>query len=149
MKGFQNKKEKNEQWFSDPVYSHFGGYKMCLCVYANGRNNTNGTHVSVFICLMRGDNDDNQKWSFKGSIIVSLLNQLENGQHHTMEVWSAEDDVPEDIGGRVTRGERARGRGCFRFVSHHDFDYYSIKNCQYLKDDTMFFNVECIVPNLD
>ena len=104
MKGFQNKKEKNEQWFSDPVYSHFGGYKMCLCVYANGRNNTNGTHVSVFICLMQGDNDDNPKWPFKGTIKVSLLNQLEDGQHHTMEVWSAEDNVPEDISGHVTKG---------------------------------------------
>ena len=57
MEEFQKKKEKNEQWFSDPVYSHFGAYKMCLCVYANGRNNMNGTHVFVFICLMRGDND--------------------------------------------------------------------------------------------
>ena len=45
MERFQ-KKEKNEQWFSDPVYSHFGGYKMCLCVYANGRNNTNGSRSS-------------------------------------------------------------------------------------------------------
>ena len=27
---FQEKKETNEVWFSNPVYSRFGGYKMCL-----------------------------------------------------------------------------------------------------------------------
>ena len=27
MEGFQEKKEKSEEWYSDPVYSHFGGYK--------------------------------------------------------------------------------------------------------------------------
>ena len=32
MEGFQEKKGNEEEWFSDPVYSHFGGYKMCLCV---------------------------------------------------------------------------------------------------------------------
>ena len=46
MEGFQEKKEKSGQWFSDPVYSHFGGYKMCLSVYANGRNNSNGSRSS-------------------------------------------------------------------------------------------------------
>ena len=28
--GFQEKKENDEWWYSDPVYSHFGGYKMLL-----------------------------------------------------------------------------------------------------------------------
>ena len=28
MEDFNEKKQKNEGWFSDPVYSHFGGYKM-------------------------------------------------------------------------------------------------------------------------
>ena len=32
MEDFNEKKQKNEVWFSDPVYSHFGGYKMCLKV---------------------------------------------------------------------------------------------------------------------
>ena len=32
VKGFQKRKEMNEDWFSDPVYSHFGGYKMCVGV---------------------------------------------------------------------------------------------------------------------
>ena len=174
MEGFQEKKEKNKEWYSDPVYSHFGGYKMCLCVYANG---ISGTHVSGSVHLMRGDNDDNLKWPFKGTIKVSLLNQLEDGQHHTMRLWPPDCDIPKDASGRVTEGERAvSGFGKPQFISHQDLSYRpkvtegeradtgwgqakfipqedliycSIKNCQYLKDDTMFFRVDCIVPKLD
>ena len=147
MEGFQEKKEKNEQWFSDPVYSHFGGYKMCLRVDANGNKKGKGTHVSVYITLMRGDNDDNLKWPFRGTIKVSLLNQLEDGQHHTMVLWSPNNNVPESSSGRVTGTEvAANGWGYSDFISH---DYCGDKNCQYLKDNTLFFRVECFEPKLD
>ena len=150
MEGFQKRKEKNEEWYSDPVYSHFGGYKMCLKVYANGVSDGQGTHVSVFVYLMRGDNDDNLKWPFKGTIKVSLLNQLEDGQHHTMEPWSPSHDVPTNFSGRVTEGERAKaGRGYLQFLNHQDLIYKVDKNCQYLKDDTLFFRVDCFEPKLN
>ena len=117
---------------------------MCLNVDANGVDEGKGTHVSVYVYLMRGDNDDNLKWPFKGTIKVSLLNQLEDEQHHTMEVWSDEDDIPEDIGGRVTGRVRADcGWGISQFIPHEDLSYSGDKNCQYLKDDTLFFRVDC------
>ena len=148
MEGFQKKKEKNVQWFSDPVYSHFGGYKMCLRVFSNGHKEGKGTHVSAFICLMRGDNDDILKWPFKGTIKVSLLNQLEDGQHRTKELWSCRDNVPEDTKGRVTEGERAVGWGMPKFFPQEDLIYSSHENCQYLKDNTLFFRVACFEPQL-
>ena len=150
MEGFQKKKEENEEWYSDPVYSHFGGYKMCLKVYANGDGGLKGTNVSVYVYLMRGDNDDNLKWPFKGSIKVSLLNQLKDGQHHTMEPWSLSDNVPEDTSGRVTEGERAvHGWGYTGFIRQQDLMYCRRKICQYLKDDALFFRVDCFEPKID
>ena len=121
---------------------------MSLCVLPNGQNEGKGTHVSVVACIIRRGNDDNLKWPFKGTIKVSLLNQLEDGQHLSIQVYSA-DSAPRDISGGTTRGSNMCVMGCFRFVSHHDLSYCSSKNCQYLKDDTMFFRVECIVPELD
>ena len=150
MEGFQKKKEENEEWCSDPVYSHFGGYKMCLRVHANGHHKTKGTHVSVYIYLMRGDNDDNLNWPFKGTIKVSLLNQLEDGQHHTEELWSLSCNVPNTSSGRVTEGER--GKNCWGlrgFIHHQDLIYKVGKNCQYLKNDTLFFRVDCFEPKID
>ena len=150
MEGFQDKKVKDEQWFSDPVYSHFGGYKMCLRVDANGHKGGKDTHVSVYIFLMQGDNDDNLKWPFRGTIKVSLLNQLEDGQHYTKQLWSPDDDLSECASGRVTKGERAdKGWGKAHFVSHQDLTYCSDRNCQYLKDNTLFFRVDCFEPKFD
>ena len=152
MEGFQKKMKKNEVWYSDPVYSHFGGYKMCLCVYANGVEDGKGTHVSVLICMMRGDHDDNLKWPFEGSVEVSLLNQLEDSEHHTDDVWESDySDIPESSSGRVMLGERSKGWGDTEFVSHEDLDYDDDDhdNKQFLKDDTLFFRVGNIVPDLD
>ena len=149
MERFQEKKENGEWWYSDPVYSHFGGYKMCLNVDANGSGDGEGTDVSVYISMMRGDNDDNLKWPFKGTIEVSLLNQLENEQH-TSESWSYDDNTPTVSSGCVTEGRRvADGWGLQCFISHQDLNYQGGKNCQYLKDNTLFFRVDCIEPKLD
>ena len=149
MTGFQGKKEGNEEWYSDPVYSHFGGYKMCLRVDANGSNEVKGTNVSVYVCLMRGNNDDKLKWPFQGTIKVSLLNQLEDGQHLTREPWSPGSGVPEESSRRVTEGERAKHSwGYGQFIRQQDLSYEVGKNCQYLKDDSLFFRVDCFEPKI-
>ena len=121
---------------------------MCLNVYPNGFGSGNGTHVSVFICLMKGDNDDNLKFPFKGCIVVSLLNQVEDQNHPTGEPWSPEDNIPEDTSGHVTTGERcSKSWGKPQFIPPEDLNYNSDKNCQYLKNDCFFFRVdkfECV-----
>ena len=145
MTGFQEKQKYDEAWYSDPVHSHFGGYKMCLGVDANGDGDEfdESTHVSVHAYMMRGDNDNNLKWPFQGTITVSLLNQLEDGQHHTRQLWSP-DDIFEDGIERVTRRERAvSGCGLSQFIPLQDLSYSGDKNCQYLKNDTLFFRVDC------
>ena len=146
MEGFQEKKERNEVWFSDPVHSHFGGYKCSLRVDANGLLHGKDTHVSAFIYLMSGDNDDNLKWPFKGTIKVSLLNQLEDGQHLTKEPWS-----PHRKCERV-RGERAENKdswGLPQFASYEDLSYHGEKNRQFLKDNTLFFRFESFEVTVD
>ena len=146
VEGFGKKKRNNGNWFSNPVYSHFGGYKMCLNVEPNGDGSGRGTHVSVYILLMKGDNDNNLKFPFKGRIVVSLLNQLENQNHRTREPWRLESKVPERISGRVTTGERNGGWGYAQFIPPEDLGYNSDKNCQYLKNDCLFFRVDKIEP---
>ena len=148
LEGFEEKKRNDYKWFSDPVYSHFGGYKMCLRIDPNGYGRGRGTHISVFVHLMKGDNDDNLKFPFKGRIVVSLLNQLEDKSHHIGEPWSPDRNVPEEYSGRVTTGERRNGWGYHQFIPHNDLNYNSDKNCQYLKNDCLFFRVdkiECVL----
>ena len=99
---------------------------------------------------MRGDHDNNLKWPFEGTVEVSLLNQLEDFEHHTYDVWDSDDtDIPERSSGGVMLGERSEGWGDTEFVSHEDLDYDVDDNRQFLKDDTLFFKVDSIEPDLD
>ena len=150
LREFEKKKRNDKCWYSGPVavYSHFGGYKMCVSIDPNGDGSGKGTHISLFVHLMKGDNDDNLKFPFKGHIVVSLLNQLEDKNHLTKEPWSPEDNIAEDIRERVTTGVRGCGWGHPKFISPNDLNYNSDKNCQYLKNDCLFFRVdkfECVL----
>ena len=150
IEAFHEKMKNGEGWFSDPVYSHFGGYKMCLKVSVNGLSDGQATHVSVLIYWMRGDNDANLKWPFRGTIKVSLLNQLEDGQHFTKLLWSPNEDVSDDCCGGVTGKDRSStGWGYTKFISYQDLKDCDRKECHFLKDDTLFFRVDCFEQKLD
>ena len=58
MTKYKDKKEIAQQWYSDPFYTHNKGYKMCLNVDAAGNGDGKGTHLSVFLFLMKGPHDD-------------------------------------------------------------------------------------------
>ena len=47
----EEKKEKNEAWFSDPVYSHFGGYRMCLRVDASRNRKVVVEKALMCLCM--------------------------------------------------------------------------------------------------
>ena len=148
MKGFQEKKVNNEVWLSDPVYSHFGGYKMCLIVDANGFGDGEDTHVSVPICMLQGDNDGTLKWPFEDTITVSLLNQLADRNHHTVHTWSSYDDIPKSCMGHVKDGKRSNSWGYAKFFAHKDLTYADDGITQLLKDDALFFRVGNIGPGI-
>ena len=82
LTNFEAKKEKNEGVRSPSYYTTPTGYCMAIEVYANGCGDGEGTHVSVFVCFMNGNYDAQLKWPFVGKIILTLLNQLEDKNHH-------------------------------------------------------------------
>ena len=56
------------------VYSHIGGYKMRLTVYANGKGAGADTNVSVFLYLMKGEYDDNHFCPSNLDLTFELVN---------------------------------------------------------------------------
>ena len=137
MDNFNFKNATVTDWYSPPFYSHPGGYNMCLNVFANGNDEGKGTHVSVYLFMMRGENDDNLVWPFQGEVTLTLLNQLEDKNHR-------EDMLLDEymyISRIVTDGERGTGYGIPQFVSHEELGHRADTNCQYLKDDSLYFRV--------
>ena len=140
MTNFEQHKTDSDQWYSLPFYTHPRGYKMCLSVYANGSGEGEGTHVSVYACLMRGEFDDHLKWPFRDHVTIAILNQLEDNSHITGSIRFT-ISVNKEVIGRVTDGERASGFGYPTFVAHADLPYNPAKNRQYLKYDCLQFRV--------
>ena len=62
MANFSHYKRSGKVWYSPPFY-YGDGYKMQLAVYANGTGAGAGTHVSIVLLRMKGEYDDQLKWT--------------------------------------------------------------------------------------
>ena len=128
MTDFEKHKKPGDRWFSPAFYSHIGGYKMCLGVYANGCSKGEATHVSVSIYLMQGEYDRQLKWPFRGDITIQLLNQSRD-EGHREKTFSFDDKVGDDVAGRVVGQERAtKGWGYHQFIAHTELNVENNNN---------------------
>ena len=137
---FAQRKSHNESVYSPPMYSSPTGYKMCL--NANGNGKGEGGHVSVFAYLLRGENDDHLPWPFTGKVVIELLNQLEDRDHWTKTVQFKRNEYSSK---RVVDSDDDRadtGYGRPKYIPHSSLGYNPVKNCQYLKDDCLYFRFE-------
>ena len=134
MDDFIEHKNKDDTWYSPSFYTHNGGYLMRLSVYANGVGYASNTHVSVFANLMAGENDNNLKWPFRGSITFSVLNQRGN-HHHVTDTSSFNDGVPDVYCARVVSGRAVRGQGNPTLIAHSDLPYNNENNTEYLSNN--------------
>ena len=119
---------------------------MCLRVDANGHRGGAGTHVSVYVYLMKGEHDDKLTWPFLGDITIQLVNQ-NSDQVHVENIldFTEEDAADGETSGRVTSEERAQiALGFHTFISHAKLESTAFTQ-QYLKNDCMKFRVTKIV----
>ena len=147
MTEYSKHKRDGDTWYSPPFYTGPGGYKMCLRVYANGKGDGAGTHVSVYVYLMRGEHDDKLTWPFRGDITIQLVNQNRD-QNHVENILDFTDEntaADDDISGRVTTGERAKRSWGFPTLISHPTLESTAETEQYLKNDCMKFKVTKVV----
>ncbi len=138
LSDFSKRKDTNAEWYSGGFYSHPGGYRMTLCIDANGSSEEFRSQLSMFVCLTGGEYDDNLVWPFNGTITIELLNQLEDRNHKMdeLELRGTETSSAQ----RPPQGGRNTGYGWPEFIPHSRLAYTS-SNCQYLKDDCLYFRV--------
>ena len=103
-----------------------------------GTEKEKNTRISVFIYLMRGENDNPLTWPFTGKVSIVLLNQLNDKFHNDMHI-----EFEEFAGNRVLDGDRAKsGHGCQKFIAHSSLDHHNLLNRQFLKDDCLYFGIK-------
>ena len=128
---FEQHRRENDTWYSRPFYTHPKGYKLNLCIKANGQGEGRDMHASLRIHLIKGEFDEELKWPFRANIIIEVLNQERDEDHYT-KVVSFDDSTSDDKSGRVTEGEMSEsGRGAAVFISHARL------LSKYLKNDSL------------
>ena len=140
MLRFNYYKISDEPFMSPAFYTHQEGYLACIQVYANGYGKDKGTHVSVYAYFLPGKFDGSLTWPFTGSVTVTLLNQLEDKNHH-LHIIEYPVGMDEDTNKRVISVRSSRGCGTPLFICHDALAYDPATDCQYLKDDCLCFEV--------
>ena len=146
INNFEHYKKNDLWWHSLPFYSHSGGHKLLAAVHANGYSTRKGTHVSVFVGVMRGEYDDQLKWPFTGEVTVRLLNMNKSGGstqntgHKNMTICF-DNSTPLPSRCKPEGCNSLPSWGYYDFVSHSDLPYNAAKNTVYLRDGQLRFVV--------
>ncbi|KXJ17485.1 TNF receptor-associated factor 4 [Exaiptasia diaphana] len=127
---------KERYLYSDPFFSGRYGYKFRVCVGFNGDGDAKGTHVSVYINLVRGKFDALLPWPYSTKIVFTLMDQRHDENERKNIVM---DIIPDTTleGWQRPKTDQNPGVGIWKFAKHEN-----IKNKGFLKDDEIFLKVE-------
>ena len=137
LKNFEYMKTNNKESMLEPFYTHKNGCKIRVCVCPNGYDEAKGKYMSLFICIMKGENDNHLSWPFRGFIKIQLLDQSENAAHR--EVTIRYLDYHPAYHNRNYIGFTLFGQGKYWFISHSSLSDTS--HVQFLKDDCVIFRI--------
>ena len=137
LKNFDYMKRKKKESMLEPFYTHKNGYKIRICVCPNGYDEAKGEYMSLFICIMKGENDNHLPWPFRGIIKIQLLDQSGNAAHR--EVTIRYLDYHPAYHNRNYIGFTLFGQGKYWFISHSSLSDTS--HVQFLKDDCVIFRI--------
>ncbi|EDO32849.1 predicted protein [Nematostella vectensis] len=127
-----------ETLFSPTFTTSKHGYRLCASVCLNGDGKGKGTHMSVFVSVLKGAFDALLKWPFHYRVTFFLLNQHENPEERKHVKFSIKPNpIPdnEPFLGRP-RLEKNASFGGAKFIKHEE-----IESGNFIKDDTVFLKV--------
>ena len=134
---FSKRKQFNNIYFSPSFTTSPHGYKFSIKAFANGFRSGRGSNITLSTIIMKGQHDDHLKWPFTGTIIIKVLNWLED-KGHFKQVYSID---PNDGIDRVTEGEYGKDFCFYKFISHASLTLDLSTNTQYLNDDCIRIRV--------
>ena len=139
MPNYSQQKKDTDEWYSPPFYTGPGGYRMCLRVRAIGQRSGLGSHVSVFVHLMRSENDSNLKWPLSAEVIIRLVNFRENKNQKDFKVHFKNRLLPDCCARVYNRDVAAKGVGFEKFIEREKLRLNTEKNTEFLRNDCIFF----------
>lgn len=124
--------------FSPTFTTSKHGYRLCASVCLNGDGKGKGTHMSVFISVLKGAFDSLLKWPFDYRVTFYLLDQDEDHTQRKHIKFSIKPNpCPENepFLGRPKLEKNASFGGA-KFAKHEE-----IETRNYCKEDTIFLKI--------
>ena len=117
------------------------GYKMCLILFMDRDGSGQGTRISFYAALMRGECDTQLQWPFRQKVTLMLMSQ--DQQKQDIVQWFQPDPVEFDglFWQPSPHCEMNVAFGCPQFVPISVLD-----DPAYVKNDTMI--LKCVVENI-
>lgn len=141
---FSELQDDDEDWHSPTFFTQQGGYRMCLRVYTNGCSEVRGTHLSLYVYLMRSEHDQSLEWPFRGTVYVEILNHLEDGHHYQEKItFNSRETKNYNTRVKSTSNMGVTGLGKSRFISLVELEQHERSNtsCRYLREDAIYFRI--------
>ena len=141
MPNFSQHKRDGDLWFSQPFYSEPGGYKLCLRVDANG---SASAHISVYVNLMKGENDDHLQWPFEHDVTYGILN-WKRDENHVIKTLHFKN-APIECKQRVASIQQTQGWGFISFLPHTSLSDGDATVKMYIFQDCLCLQVLKVKP---
>ena len=120
--------------FSPPFYSFHNGYRMRLELYPSGHETGEGSHISVYLAMIRGPYDETLQWPYRRKYEVSGIQK--DGQKGVSQITDTAASYGHSSWRRPTRETKSR-LGWPQFV-----ELYKLH--EYLKNDKLFITVRIV-----
>ena len=114
--------------YSPPFYTGRNGYKMCIRAYLNGDGSGEGTHLSIFFVLMKGEYDPLLQWPFESKVSLILVDQ--DHMKHLVQTFKPN---AQSSSFQKPKTDMNVASGCPEFA-----DLSILDNTSYVKDDVMY-----------
>ena len=109
-----------------------------MIIYPNGVNKGHGTHVSSFVSILRGKNDNELEWPFKGIISIEIYNYIS-------QKWDRRLDVEFDDSDHVSFTGRPMDSPCNAGLGFPMWMYQSDVFQEYCHKGMVKFKVPSVV----
>ena len=119
---------------SVPFYTDDCGYKLKATLYPYGNGSAKGTHLSLFIKVLKGEYDALLPWPLQQTVWFRLIDQQPPTSVHLAQ--NVDDYLIYTIHDKP-HGDESKSRGCPRFITLE-----KLKTRHYLVDDTLFLQIE-------
>ena len=114
--------------YSPPFYTGRNGYKMCIRAHLNGDGSGEGTHLSIFFVLMKGEYDPLLQWPFEPAVCLILVDQ--DHKNHLVQTFKPN---AQSSSFQKPKTDMNVASGCPEFA-----DLSILDNTSYVKDDVMY-----------